>query len=638
MAGTGYSASKAVDVRAVTLIDYDYNYSGTAPTETLTFDGTGAGDLIFGETGDDVIFGMTGDDVIYGHGEDDDIVGGQGADFLLGGTGIDGILGDDGVVMSVRVPLPNQFNATVTNIGEPLYGLFYTAADVNEIISTPGDHLTDRVNIQGTLIKSAFLSAFRADLLETAPSRLSFDDIIFGGLGSDFLHGGDGDDAMSGAEALAFYYGTDPGGFTVVNNALVLQQLHGTVNDPAQQARPFWYSFAPYNPGHVLSYQGNYNAANPTKISEFAYYDENAPMRKIMIDASGNAVTNPAQAAFEFLLNFNSNEGVLDVRFANSDDGPGSKQTDGDDRIFGDAGHDWIVGGTGRDHLWGGRGDDLLNSDDDLNTVAVSPKKGAGSVLDNNRPDSFQAYADIAFGGAGRDVLMLNTGGDRLIDWTGEFNSYIVPYSPFGMPEISRGMNPHIEQFLLDLSRADGADQRMPDGQLYVDQRATTGAPVPAASRNFEPYGETGMVRQPDPDWGDQHGGPTDPQAGNFPGQHRDFREHEVDPIPTTTALASSVSGTPYVAPDPAVMTLMSSSSSSSSGPSLTASFAAAAGETGPASTGSASILWSSSYAAPTASSGSGSSNAGAGLGIVLPDFLFAPLSMSPGPQAPAGE
>ena len=32
------------------------------------------------------------------------------------------------------------------------------------------------------------------------------DDIIYGGLGSDFLHGGSGDDAISGAEALALFY------------------------------------------------------------------------------------------------------------------------------------------------------------------------------------------------------------------------------------------------------------------------------------------------------------------------------------------------------------------------------------------------------------------------------------------------
>src|SRR6185369_12434957 len=35
----------------------------------------------------------------------------------------------------------------------------------------------------------------------TQPSHVN-DDIIFGGLGSDWLHGGSGDDAISGGEAL----------------------------------------------------------------------------------------------------------------------------------------------------------------------------------------------------------------------------------------------------------------------------------------------------------------------------------------------------------------------------------------------------------------------------------------------------
>ena len=33
-----------------------------------------------------------------------------------------------------------------------------------------------------------------------------YDDIIFGGLGSDWIHGGSGDDAISGAEALTLSY------------------------------------------------------------------------------------------------------------------------------------------------------------------------------------------------------------------------------------------------------------------------------------------------------------------------------------------------------------------------------------------------------------------------------------------------
>ena len=111
--------------------------------------------------------------------------------------------------------------------------------------------------------------------------------------------------------------------------------------------------------------------------------------------------------------------------------------------------HDWLVGGIGKDHLYGGWGNDLLNADDNLSTAS-----GA-----NNAPDTHASYEDIAYGGAGRDVLIGNTGGDRLIDWVGEFNSYLVPFAPFGMPTVSRTLQPQLPEYLYALSKSLGADQ-----------------------------------------------------------------------------------------------------------------------------------------------------------------------------------
>jgi Ca2+-binding RTX toxin-like protein len=674
IAGAGYSVANPVIVRAVSLIDYGYSYLGAAPTEQLKFTGTGAGDLIYGETGDDLIFGTTGDDVIFGNSEDDDIVGGHGADFILAGSGIDGIIGDDGVVMSARVPIPvagvPTFNA------EPLFGITFDAASINQIISTPGAVGLDLINSQGMLIKSAWLSAFRTDGVEA--TGISYDDIIFGGLGTDFIHGGDGDDAISGAEALPFYYGATNvvGGFTKVNDVLVIQQNIGTKTNPVEQPQPFWYSFAPYNPGHVLDYQGNYDpATSPTQISEFAYYNENAPLRKIMLNAAGTPVLNSSQAVYDFLLNFKSDEGVLDTRFATASLGAGSKATDGDDRIFGDLGNDWIVGGTGRDHMYGGRGDDLMNGDDNMDTPAQAPKKGPAGDLENNQADSFMAYTDVIYGGAGRDTMMHNTGGDRLIDWLGEFNNYIVPYSPFGATEVVRFPSPNIEQFLLQLSKADGADQRLPDAQLSVDQRLTLGALPPDPTRNFEPYGELGMVLQPDPDYSLQNGPPQDPQAGQLPGNQRDFRVHFADPIPTTSDLASSMSGTRFVAePAAAIAAFSVQSHAPQAGVHLAAPIATT---TDPASSPSstrysaepapamfsiqssalldpgsgpvdaqttsgtdpfapvslASIDWSGDYLTSTQPTGSRNRTSGAtDSGLVMADFLFAPLTLPSSP------
>src|SRR5205807_8566768 len=111
------------------------------------------------------------------------------------------------------------------------------------------------------------------------------------------------------------------------------------------------------------------------------------------------------------------------------------------------------VGGTGKDEMWGGAGNDLLNADDDQTTGTTF---GLGDV-----PDTHPQYEDLAYGGAGRDVLIANTGGDRLIDWVGEFNSYLVPFSPFGMAVVSRMPLPGLVAYLYALSQSDGADQTL---------------------------------------------------------------------------------------------------------------------------------------------------------------------------------
>jgi len=186
---------------------------------------------------------------------------------------------------------------------------------------------------------------------------------------------------------------------------------------------------------------------------------------------------------------------------------------DGADRLFGDLGNDWIVGGTGRDTSYGGFGNDLINDDDYLNTETDerNNKDLINSPYDNQAPDTQPYFEDRAYGGAGRDVLIGNTGGDRLIDWVGEFNTFLVPFATFGTASVSRTLQPQLSEFLYALSRSDGADPT---------RQADEGSTDPA--RNAEPYGEMGLLRQQDQFFHDQTGAPADPQAGNIPGGKRD--------------------------------------------------------------------------------------------------------------------
>ena len=57
------------------------------------------------------------------------------------------------------------------------------------------------------------------------------------------------------------------------------------------------------------------------------------------------------------------------------------------------------------------------------------------------------AGGDTVCGGGGCDVLIAKSQDDRLIDWVGEFNSYIVPFSPFGARTISRSLAPSIPEY-----------------------------------------------------------------------------------------------------------------------------------------------------------------------------------------------
>jgi Ca2+-binding RTX toxin-like protein len=425
--GTENIVVRAAELKDYTPGGFDYDAAGAATD-------IGAGDEIHGESGDDFIYGMVGRDILYGDGQDDDIIGGYDHDWISGGTGQDGILGDDGRIFTSR---------NSADYGEPLNGVdallsndpdrrFNNGNVLNEEISTPGDVQFAIINVENELKKTVDLAPFHLDSVMEDPlfDPDYADDILYGGLGSDWIHGGAGDDAMSGAEAL-------PGFFS----------------DPT-------------NPGDILAY-------NPT-TGEFAEYYEYAPMTRI----DG------------FLLNFNSDEGTL----------VGANiYSDGNDALFGDLGNDWIVGGTGNDNLYGGWGDDLLNADDDQDT-----NDGA-----NDTPDTHPTYEDRAFGGAGRDRLIANTGGDRLIDWAGEFNSYIVPFAPFGYFTISRAPQPQLAEFLYALGAGDGVD-------------ATRGADAGNPDRNGEPDGELGVVLQQDFAWRDQTGAPDDVQPGNIPGGARD--------------------------------------------------------------------------------------------------------------------
>jgi Ca2+-binding RTX toxin-like protein len=540
-----YGPQKLV-VRGVHLLDYtpggpdfvpgnfgqgtgsDCNGSPTQPTCSIVLDTTTGGwkytqiggrDEVHGESGDDTAYTGADHDIVFGDAQDDDIIGGWGNDWISGGTGTDGILGDDGRIFTSRNTGCSSASSTVcTEYAEPLYGIYKlrtvdpdtrtSQGDVlNEYIYTPGQVQTATINVAGQLAKAVDLTPYNlgdnvdAGLHQTADQPLfdanNSDDIIFGGWGDDFIHGGAGDDAVSGSEALSTSYAQH---FDADGNTVGLEYL----------------DFAhPWNPGDVLHFGADTNAwhsnnHNKSRLGEFLLYDEYDPRRVILFNGDGTVWkgTTPPWSRSFFLNNDPTSGNWVSACIAVDNQGNCTSTvtnmpSDGNDVLFGDLGNDWSVGGTGKDTLWAGWGNDLSNADDDLRT-----NNGLNDAPDG--PNS--SYEDRVFGGAGLDILIGNTGGDRLIDWVGEFNSYLVPFAPFGIATVSRQVPPQLPEFLYALSRAQGVDLT----------RATDVGSDP--ERNGEPFGELGLITQHDHgQWQTQTGGPTDPQAGNIPGGKRDI-------------------------------------------------------------------------------------------------------------------
>ena len=419
----------------------------------------GAADEVHGEDGDDVIYGQLGGDALFGDAKSDDIIGGTGHDWISGGSGVDGVIGDDGRIMTSR-------NSTTT--GEPLHGIDALDAVDQLVISGDQDAVRAVLNHDGMLVKHANLTPFSTN--PTNPDdqywrATEANDIIFGGWGSDYLHGGVGSDAISGAEALP-------------------------VAASPQDHR-----------GHIISFDTPINPGTTTAVNETEFRNASSPAVHLVFLPLLNQDIGRAHISFNannevtleagnnpFFLNFDHTEGQLDARSENG------YLSDGDDRIFGAIGNDILFGGTGKDRLYGGYGNDLISADDNLATTGVdndaTPNVDESLVVGlNDSPDEDISYEDFAFGGAGRDFLIANTAGDRLIDWVGDFNEYFLPYRSAGAPTVITDYSVELEDFIVAQAKADGVD---PTRARDVDPTlSAAGIPL---SLFGEPYGELGLV------------------------------------------------------------------------------------------------------------------------------------------------
>ncbi len=436
-----------------------------------------------------------GADTLHGESGDDVLHGMGGADALFGDAGDDDLYGEagsdwmsGGTGDDGLLGDDGRFTTSRNGLTERLYGI--TTPNLQDVLTMNGDKQGVVVFATGELLKVAEYPG--------TTFSVGGNDVMYGGWGNDFLHGGQGDDAISGAEAADEYYVADPLALLAARYTAVYSTRKGY---DATRGVLQWGTLVP---------------------ERFVEYEPTDPRRLVTVLTS----------TVRFLL----------VNLATENAAAGG---DGKDTLFGDGGNDWLVGGTGADRLFGGWGNDLLDADDDPRTNG-----GLNDAVDT--PPAGASYSDIAYGGAGMDVLIANTASDRLYDWNGEFNTYLVPFNPFGAPTISRAPSPALVLHLSALGRAGGAD--------------VTLCPQATCARGSEPYGELGMVQQGDADWGAQQGAPTDPQPGNSSGK----RDATVAPATTTTVaptLGTTSAATLVLQPTTAPVTSTTTSALTSTAP-----------------------------------------------------------------------
>ncbi|HEY5224284.1 MAG TPA: hypothetical protein VIJ18_14705 [Microbacteriaceae bacterium] len=513
----------------------------------ITVDGVALmrGSEIHAESGDAFIYGGPANDVIYGGGQNDTIITGYADNWVSGGRGDTCIIGGGGRCLTSRVS---------SSYGEPLYAIApIPAANISQLITTPGNVQQAVINVNGALNYTVVLWPYNWD--PTANGSPSFatgckqnaicahyqprfgHNIIYGGWGGGVIHAGPGQSAVSGAEAPELGYADN---FDMSGNAI--------------NATPYetdWYH--PFNPGnpmgwHPLADNGNGNAARALMAGKASYFDPEDPRREIFLNAvvSNTALAsgfNPldckwapgqtpaAAGCLPWFLTFDPTDAgmPLDTTWY---PGTGDPQmpTTGDKAIFGDLGNDWIVAGMGRVRVYGGWGNDVIDvrastqEDGGLNDGPVPNlvrnADGSFSLATANFVYGTPAWETLAYGGGGQDIFFAGTGGDRLIDWVGNHNSYYVPFSQFGMPAVSRTLQPFLPEFLYALSKSDGADQTLMTRYAAFDTRYSG-----LVARNGEPYGELGLVLQHDDAWHQQVGPPFNEMPENLGGTGIDVQK-----------------------------------------------------------------------------------------------------------------
>lgn len=417
---------------------------------TDTLNGEGGDDMLRDQAGNDTYFGGEGNDTLEGGHGDDHVYGEGGHDrFVLVGDGhvwMNGGTGND--TYRLAKPESDWERPTINeNTGEGL-DLVELDGGWGELI----DSFTLPINVEDLTLLSAF-----AEKIEHLPNQFdeldvkhvygnTLANVLTGSLGSDLLHGGQGNDTLvgNGSGYMADWLWGDEGNDTMIDDGGYAKMIGGTGDDT-----------------YVVTMDGTYAA---DLITEYAGggYDT--------LKFSGGTTVTMAPQIERLVLTGPDSVIVHGNAQANLVNG-----NIGADVIHGEGGDDLLYGNIGDDSLIGGAGNDLLAGE--IGNDSLSGGSG-NDVLDGGDGDDelwADDGADRLNGGAGNDRLCGGAGADQLTGGAGADKFYFTAASQsttlYGVDRITdftRGAD------RIDLSTFD-ADAASPGTQMLHLVPAFTG-------------------------------------------------------------------------------------------------------------------------------------------------------------------
>jgi len=439
-------------------------------TTTSSPDATAFGDdVLSGAADDDRIFGQGGADRIDGGAGDDAIEGNVGADTVFGGPGHDDVLGggsaNDGVIAPASDP------TGLLDTGDRLFGddcgTDVEDWHVQDCSAGDGSGVGDGHDVvlgdNGRIASTT--GTVNGSTGDRSPRAVTMADIGPGvTFGSDLVRGNGGDDDLYGQLDDPGVWDVEvscgqttlsgqpvPGGDVICGDA----GDDGIVGDL----------------GTIVSVPAEQLSADPQQVTtrspfiDEPSYQAGSVVRQVTLErvTIGGA---------DVLL---GGDGHDRIHAGAGDDlvNAGS----GDDVVFGARGDDVLWGGIDHDRVYGGHGIDWL----DLKVSEMPDRpllQAVAPAVDRDGDPATDDGFDLLYGGWDADVLQADRGdagptpGDRLVDWNGAFNLYIVCDGAYGAGRTQRQPSPDLIDVLQRLATADGAVDVTTPGSAGHDELA----------------------------------------------------------------------------------------------------------------------------------------------------------------------